>query len=110
MGTPATEAAMIAEDLADEIEVHARYARQYGPGQLLKGLIESEHLETIRPPKFIPGNLIITKVQGEPRHLALITEPGVVLHASVLHKRVVRHGLPANWRVVCEFKVKAFHV
>jgi len=94
------------EDIVDEIEHYASYAKQRSRGDLLRNLVQSPHLEVIRPAKFIVGNLIITRFQGDPRHLALVTEPRVILHASQLHKRVIRQGLPSEWKVSCEFRIK----
>ncbi len=94
------------EDIVEEIERYASYAKQRRPGDLLRNLVASPHLEVIRPAKFNTGNLIITRFQGDPRHLALVTEPGIILHASQMHKRVIRQGLPRDWNVVAEFRIK----
>ncbi len=93
------------ENLVAEIEKHAKYARPVRSGDLFRCLIASKYLETIRPRKMEPGNFLLIRFSGEPQHMAIITEPGIVLHASGLHKRVIRHGLPRDWKVVCEFKI-----
>lgn len=93
------------EDLVAEIEKHAKYAKPIRSGEFLRLLVASEFLETIRPPKFVVGNFLLLHVGKEPQHMAIITEPGIVLHASSAHGRVIRHGLPKSWRIACEFRI-----
>ncbi len=93
------------EGLVAEIEKHAKYARPIHSGQLFRLLTTSKYLETIRPKRLETGNFLLIRFAGEPQHMAIITEPGIVLHASGPHKRVIQHGLPRDWKIVCEFKI-----
>ncbi len=93
------------EGLVAEIEHHAKYAKPIRSGEFLRLLIASDYLETIRPLEYKVGDFLLMRVRDEPQHMALITEPGIVLHASSLHGRVIRHGLPKNWRPSCEFRI-----
>ncbi len=97
------------EGLVGEIEKHAKYAKPIRSGEFLKLLIESEYLETVSPRKMETSNFLLLRVGGEPQHMAIITEPGIVLHASGTYGRVIRHGLPRFWKIVCEFKIVGLH-
>ncbi len=95
------------EGLVAQAEKYADYAKQTKPREFLKRLVTSDYLEHIHPKKHDVGNLLLICIQGEPQHLVLLTEPGIILHASVGKKKVIQHGLPTEWKIAGEFRIKA---
>lgn len=93
------------EGLVKEAESHVGMKHPVTPDDLMKKLVASHHLKNIRPIVFTPGNLILFFTLDGPQHLALVTEPGVILHAAQVKKKVVEHLIPSNWRAAAEFQL-----
>jgi len=93
------------EEMVREAEKHVGFKKPVTPSDLLKRLVESKHLHNIRPYKFSPGNLILFFTRDGPQHLTLITEPGIIIHASQKEKKVVQHLIPEGWRAAAEFEI-----
>ena len=93
------------DDMVLEMDKHVGFKKPTSPGDLLKKLISSAYWINIRPIQLVPGNLILFFTRDGPQHLALVTEPGIILHASQLKKKVIEHGIPDGWRVAGEFEV-----
>lgn len=91
------------EDLAAAAEPHAGFARPPKSGALLRGL--KDHLAGVPVENAGPGDLLLFRIGGEPQHLAILTEPGVILHADGVKGRVVEHRLPPGWRPVAAFRI-----
>ena len=93
------------EVMVKEAEKHIGYKNPVTPNDLLRRLSSSKHLQIIRPPKLQPGNLMLFFNREGPQHLALVTEPEIILHAAQNKKKVIEHRIPAGWRVASEFKL-----
>ena len=94
------------ESMIEEMEKHVGFKKPTTPGDLLRKLLTNEHWQSVRPTKFQPGNVILFFTRDGPQHLAMVTEPGIILHASQNKKKVVEHSIPEGWRVAGEFKFK----
>lgn len=92
------------EELVAEIEKHSGTKRPEIPGALLKQLINNKHLRVLKVSILQPGNWAIFMTRDGPQHLALITEPMIILHASQVKRKVVEHLIPSGWRVAREFE------
>lgn len=93
------------EELARAVERHSGFAQPPARSALLRGLLAAPQLERIKPRRARPGDLLLFKVAGAPQHLALVTEPGMILHADAGAGRVVEHGRPPGWRAVAAFRL-----
>ncbi len=98
------------EDLVAEATPHVNYRRPVKSGELMRLLIASKHLVLIRPAKLEVGNLLLLRIQGEPQHLALLVEPRIVIHADAQRGRVIHHGLPDDWVIAAEFRIKGIEL
>jgi cell wall-associated NlpC family hydrolase len=92
------------ERLAAAAEPHVGHAKPPARSALLRAL--RVHLDQVRPGDAKPGDLLLFNVSDEPRHLAILTEPNVILHADALHGRVVQHRLPRDWHPVAAFRIR----
>jgi len=95
------------EDLARDVERHSGFARPPERTALLRGLLRAPQLIRIKPRDARPGDLLLFKVAGAPQHLALVTEPDMILHADAGAGRVVEHAVPSAWRAVAAFRLAA---
>ncbi len=100
------------ERLVAAAEPHLGHALPPNRFALLLAL--RRHAHEIKPSKALPGDLLLFNVGGEPRHLAVITEPGVILHADAGARNpktgkasglVVEHALPSSWRPTHAFRI-----
>lgn len=92
------------EGIVEAATPHVGMKGPVTPRDLMKKLVESEHLKNIWPVKLHPGNLVLFYTSDGPQHLTLITEPGVILHAAQYKKKVVEHLIPDGWRPAAEFE------
>ncbi len=93
------------EEVVEEAEKHVGFKAPVTPGDFLRKLSVSKHLKLVHPTRLQMGNFILLLTRDGPRHLAFLTEPGVILHASARKKKVVEHLLPDGWKVVAEFEL-----
>lgn len=94
------------EDMVKEAEKHVGFRVPITPGDLMRQLSSSKHLKLApRPFDIRPGNLLLLFTRDGPQHLALVTEPGIILHAAQVKKKVVEHRIPEGWRVAAEFEI-----
>jgi len=95
------------DDLARDVERHSGFARPPERTALLRGLLRAPQLIRIKSRDARPGDLLLFKVAGAPQHLALVTEPDMILHADAGAGRVVEHARPGAWRAVAAFRLAA---
>lgn len=95
------------DKLVLELEAGARYSRPTSTGELMRGMVRSNYLEDIRPIRKEVGHLLLFRVAGEPQHLALIVEPGIIFHADndPTRRRTNVQGLPNDWPIAKEFRL-----
>ncbi len=93
------------EMMVQEGEKHVGFKSPKAPGELLRNLTNSKYLRLIRPSQITPGNWLLLFTSDGPQHLALVTEPGIILHAAQAKKKVVEHLIPDGWRVASEFEI-----
>ena len=94
-------------DLADEAEPFVNYRRPIEPGDMLRRLCDSKHLDIVRPKKFQAGNMILIKFDKDPQHVALITTSRPytsVIHACGRVGKVLEQNIPPEWLVSAEFR------
>ncbi len=91
--------------MVKEAEAHVGMKHPITPDDLMKKLVASACLKNIIPIALTPGNLVLFFTRDGPQHLALVTEPGVILHAAQVKKKVVEHLIPSNWRAAAEFQL-----
>lgn len=92
------------EELVKEAEKHVGMRGPTTPDDLMKKLVASVYVRNIRPIEFHVGNLVLFFTRDGPQHLTLVTEPGIVLHAAQVKKKVVEHLIPNGWRPAAEFE------
>jgi len=95
------------DDLACDVERHSGFARPPDRAALLRGLLAAPQLIRVKPRDARPGDLLLFKVARAPQHLALVTEPDMILHADAGAGRVVEHARPPAWRAVAAFRLAA---
>ena len=93
------------EEMVTEAESHVGFSTPTSTGDFLRKMKASKHLKLVRPTKLRPGNFVLLFTRDGPQHLAIVTEPGVILHASSRKKKVVEHILPSAWQIAAEFEV-----
>ncbi len=93
------------EDAVAEAERSASLRRPATPSDLMRRLVGSKYLNLVSPPILSPGNLVLFFTREGPQHLALVTEPGVIIHAAQGKGKVVEHLVPGGWRVAREFEI-----
>lgn len=92
------------EKLVEEAEKHVGFRRPATPKDMLHKLVSSKYFRTVRPIELQPGNFVLLSTREGPQHVALVTEPGIILHAAQEKKKVIEHRIPEGWRVVREFE------
>ena len=92
------------EGMVTEAEKHVGRKNPTTPDDLMKKLVASVYLRNIRPIELHVGNLVLFFTRDGPQHLTLVTEPGIVLHAAQVKKKVVEHLIPDGWRPAAEFE------
>ena len=90
------------ERLVAAAEPHVGFAKPPSRLALLRGL--REHMDQIPIAQATTADLILYNVDGQPRHLALVTEPGIILHADA-RLGVVEHRIPSDWRPAAAFRI-----
>ena len=90
--------------MVDKVVADAGFALPPEPGIMLKKM--KEHLQVIPTKEILPGDIIVFKIGNEPQHVAIVTEPGIILHADRLVGKVIEHRLPPSWRPVAAFRLK----
>lgn len=93
--------------LADEAEPFVNYRRPIEPGDMLRRLYASKHLDLVRPKKLRAGNMILVKFGDEPQHVALITTSRPytsVIHACGRVGKVLEQNMPPEWLISAEFR------
>jgi cell wall-associated NlpC family hydrolase len=94
------------EDAIKEAQQHLGFKVPEKRSSLLHQLSNSKYLKmTPRPFKLDPGNILLLFTRGGPQHIALVTEPGIILHAAQSKKKVIEHRIPDGWRVAAEFEL-----
>ncbi len=93
------------ETVVEEADKHIGFKVPTTPGDFLRKLSTSKHLRLVRPTVLQPGNFVLLFTRDGPQHIAFVTEPGVILHASARKKKVVEHRIPEGWRVAAEFEI-----
>ena len=93
------------ESLVREAEGHVGMKAPVTPDDLMRKLSSSGRLKNIRPIVLGVGNLVLFFTVVGPQHLTLVTEAGIVLHASQIKKKVVEHLIPDDWRPAAEFSL-----
>ena len=58
-----------------------------------------DHLLIVSRSRAEAGDLLLFRFKGVPCHMALLTEPGVVLDCNAAYGKVCRHGIPASWQL-----------
>jgi cell wall-associated NlpC family hydrolase len=93
------------EGLAEIAASGAQRARPGGPKDLAAGM--TRYLAKVPIAAAQPGDLLVFRDEnGSERHLGLLTEAGVVLHADNRRGRVVEHRLPIpRMRAVAAFRL-----
>ena len=93
------------ENIVIEAEKHVGFREPTYPGDFLRRLSNSKHVRIVRPSLLKEGNFILLLTRGTPQHLAFVTEPGIILHASIRKGKVIEHLLPTGWQSVAEFEL-----
>ena len=73
------------------------YPRQPGGGRLEAAFDQQPELRRIALPEIAPGDVLLMTFEGQPQHVAIVSEVGII-HAYEPIGRVVEHGLTAFWR------------
>ncbi|KKK83441.1 hypothetical protein LCGC14_2793330 [marine sediment metagenome] len=94
--------------IVEEADPYIGYTKPFEPGVLMRRMVACKHLEIVRPPRLEVGNLLLIRFDGEPQHMVLIIEPGIILNArGNPYNRVVDQGLPSDWPIALETRIKA---
>ena len=82
----------------------AGYPRQPDGAALLAGLEEA--YVPLGLGRQRPGDILVFRIRSTPQHLALLTEPGGMIHVHAAVGRVVETGLDATWaaRLVAAYR------
>ncbi len=96
------------EDIANAVVADAGFAVPPEPGIMLKRM--KEYLQVVLVEEIVPGDIVVFRINQEPQHAAIVTEPGIILHADRQAKKVVEHRLLSSWRPVAAFRLKEFNV
>ncbi|KKK85747.1 hypothetical protein LCGC14_2770190, partial [marine sediment metagenome] len=77
------------------------------PGDMLRRLCASKHLDLVRPKKLRAGNMLLIKFDNDPQHVALVTTSHPytsVVHACSRVGRVLEQNIPPEWLISAEFR------
>lgn len=80
------------------------YERTPSALQLIAAL--REHCDEVTVAE--PGDILVFAWDTEPQHVAVLVEPGYIVHAYAGARRCVKHGLDATWsaRVTNVFRLR----
>jgi len=73
---------------------YSGYSRQTDPKRMRDAL--EEFLVSIPKDMATTGDILWIKIAKNPRHLGIITEPGIVIHSDLLIGRVIEHGIASS--------------
>ena len=79
-----------------DAERYRGYSRLPNPGTMLEGL--DAHLGRVRPEAAGPGDVLLFVIDGNPQHLAILSECGSIVHAYTQARGVVEQAIPPGWR------------
>lgn len=91
------------DDLVRAGEPYVGLSQPPNPLAFLAGL--SGSVQRIHSDDAEPGDFIVYRFDGQARHLALVTAPGMVLHADNKAGRVVEHRIPPRWQPAAGFRI-----
>lgn len=66
-------------------------------GASLKATLDNCALVPIPVREFRPGDCLLMRFDEQPQHVAIVTNCGII-HSYLAARRVVEHGLSADWR------------
>ncbi len=73
---------------------YSGYSRE--TNQKRMGAALEEFLVCIPKDTATTGDILWIKIAKSPRHLGIITEPGIVIHSDLLNGRVIEHGIDSS--------------
>lgn len=73
------------------------YPRQPGGGRLEAAFDKQPELTRIPVSEMAPGDVLLMTFEGQPQHVAIVSEIGII-HSYEPLGRVVEHGLNEFWR------------
>lgn len=79
-----------------DTEKYRGYGRLPNPVTMLEGL--AKHLHRIPPEEAGAGDILLFMIEGEPQHLAILTEEGNIIHAFTHSRKIIEQRIPNNWR------------
>jgi cell wall-associated NlpC family hydrolase len=93
----------VARDLGISKADSNDYGRMPDGRKMMRQL--EEHLDITTEPE--PGDILLFRFQGEPRHLAIKTDIGMI-HSYAEQKKVVEHRMDEVWqdRLVRSYKIR----
>lgn len=74
------------------------YPRQPGGGRLEAAFDQQPALVRIPVSEMAPGDVLLMTFEGQPQHVAIVGDNGMIIHAYEPIGRVVEHGLNKFWR------------
>lgn len=91
----------VARDLGVEVGDVAGYART-PDGDSLRRAVEGQ---AVRVATAQPGDILLMRFDGDPQHLAIMTDYGMI-HSYAQARRVVEHRVDAEWakRIVAAYQ------
>lgn len=71
-----------------------------------------EDLEMILVKDAVPGDLLILRINGQPQHIAIITDlkPLQFIHADTMRKVVRKSTVETGWHPVAAFKIRELYL
>jgi cell wall-associated NlpC family hydrolase len=91
----------VARDLGVDVGDVAGYAR-VPDGESLRQAVESQ---AQRVAVYKPGDILLMRFDGDPQHLAIVTDRGMI-HSYAQARKVVEHSIDVTWarRVVAAYQ------
>lgn len=71
------------------------YGRIPDGAKLRQGL--DRFMQPVDPAQSMLGDVLLMRFERQPQHVAIVTDVGII-HAYAAARRVVEHGLDAQWR------------
>lgn len=75
----------------DLVDLYTGYSREPNPRIMRTAL--KVFLIHIPREEAVPGDILWFRIGKFPRHLGIITEPNIVIHADTISKKVIEHGI-----------------
>ncbi len=82
------------DKLTSEVARYNGYSRHTNPKLMRAGL--EEFLVPIPVATATVGDILWIKIAKSPRHLGIITEPGIIIHSDLLVGKVIEHGIVSS--------------